>query len=276
MDRHGATWRWLFGAIALALLGLGVTGCGYSEEEWRAKLREIENLTNQLAAEQAQSQKSQQEIDDARARIEQLKAQLKAAGVDIANLSKDIEEQARALEEYKKRAAQLEEIKRRFELLRAKLQSLSKLGLKVTVRKNRMVIQLPGDVLFDTGRAKLRTKGQEILLQVAAVVRNDAELRKRHFQVAGHTDNTPLRAGVYRDNWGLSVMRAREVLVFLITPEDKDGGGLDPNRWSASGYGETDPVAANDTPENRQINRRCELVVIPNVEEMLDLKTLVK
>ena len=52
------------------------------------------------------------------------------------------------------------------------------------------------------------------------------------------------------------------------------GGGLKPERWSASGYGDTDPVKANDTPENKQANRRCELVVLPNVEEMLDLKTL--
>jgi chemotaxis protein MotB len=258
------------------LVGVIGAGCGYSEEEMRAKQREIDNLRNQLSAEQAQNQKAQKEIDDARARIEQLKAQLKAAGVDMANLSKNIEEQARALEEYKKRAAELEKIKRRFELLRAKLQGLTKFGLNVTVRNNRLVIQLPGDVLFDTGRVSLRDKGEEILLQVASVIRGDSDLSKRQFQVAGHTDNQPLRAGIFKDNWGLSVMRAREVLAFLIKPTGDGGGGLSPKNWSASGYGSLDPVAPNDTPEGRQKNRRCELIVVPNVEEMLDLKTLVK
>jgi len=268
--------RWLVCAGVLALLGTMLPACGYSEEEWRAKLREIDSLKSELNAEQAQNQKAQRELHDARARIEQLKAQLKAAGVDMADLSKNFEEQARALEEYKKRAAQLEEIKRRFELLRAKLQGLTKFGLSVTVRNNRLVIQLPGDVLFDTGRVSLRPKGEEILLEVAAVIRGDADLSKRDFLVAGHTDNQPLRAGVFKDNWGLSVMRAREVLAFLIKPEADGGGGLNPNNWGASGYGEMDPVEPNDTAEHRQANRRCELVVVPNVEEMLDLKTLVK
>ena len=52
------------------------------------------------------------------------------------------------------------------------------------------------------------------------------------------------------------------------------GGGLDPKRWSASGYGETDPIASNDSPEGRAKNRRVELILMPDVEEMLDLKSL--
>jgi chemotaxis protein MotB len=276
MMTHAARWRWLMGLVLGTVLGTISLGCGYTEEEMRAKQREIDNLRNQLSAEQAQSQKAQKEIDDARARIEQLKAQLKAAGVDMATLSKNMEEQARALEEYKKRAAELEKIKRRFELLRAKLQGLTKFGLNVTVRNNRLVIQLPGDVLFDTGRVSLRKKGEEILVQVASVIRGDSDLSKRQFQVAGHTDNEPLRAGIFKDNWGLSVMRAREVLAFLIKPTADSGGGLSAGNWSASGYGSLDPVAPNDTAEGRQKNRRCELIVVPNVEEMLDLKTLIR
>jgi chemotaxis protein MotB len=114
--------------------------------------------------------------------------------------------------------------------------------------------------------------------QVADVIRNDKELQARSFQVAGHTDNKPLAGGPYRDNWGLSVMRAREVLSFLVAPvEGKNGGGgLPPDHWSAAGYGDTDPVVANDNPEGMQKNRRVELVVVPNVEEMLDLKSLTK
>ena len=266
--------RWLLGLSLVALFG--IAGCGYSEDEMRAKQHEIDKLHKELTAEQAQNKKAQKELDDARTNIEQLKGMLEAKGIDYAKLSKDAEEQARALEEYKKRAAQLEEIKRRFEALRSKLQKLTELGLNVTVRNNRMVIQLPGDVLFDTGRDTLKKKGEEILGQVAGVIRGDAELAKRHFQVAGHTDNTPLHAGAYKDNWGLSVMRAREVLAFLIKPEAEKGGGLDNKHWSASGYGDTDPVDSNDTVEGRSKNRRCELVVVPNVEEMLDLNALVK
>jgi chemotaxis protein MotB len=269
--------RWTKGWVVLAaalLAGAGAPGCGYSEDEMQAKIREIEGLKNQLTAEQAQHKKAQGELDAAAARIEELKKQLKEAGVDISNLNANLEEQARALEDYKRRAEQLEAIKRRFEALRSKLQALTKLGLNVTVRNNRMVIQLPGDVLFDTGKETLKKVGEDILVKVAEVIRNDAQLANRTFQVAGHTDGQPLQGGRFKDNWGLSVMRAREVLVFLVSPTEKGGGGLSPSRWSAAGYGETDPVKPNDTPDNMQLNRRVELVVMPNVEEMLDLKAL--
>jgi chemotaxis protein MotB len=257
---------------------LFVTGCGYSEDEMRAKLREIQSLKEQLAAEGAQNKKFQKELDEARAQIEQLKSQLSDANVDVATLKSEKDEIAKALEEFKRRAAQLDEIKRRFELLRAKLQGLTNLGLKVTVRHNKMLIELPGDVLFDSGRETLKKSGQDILLKVAEIVRRDSSLMERDFQVAGHTDNQAYGAGPFKDNWGLSVMRAREVLAFLVKPEKDKGGGLNPAHWSASGYGDTDPLptANNDTPEGRQANRRCELVVMPKLEEMLDINSLIK
>jgi chemotaxis protein MotB len=169
-------------------------------------------------------------------------------------------------------------------------------------------------VLFASGSDVLSAEGNKILLQVADVIQNDPALRDRQYQVAGHTDDQPLKraAETFHDNWGLSLMRARQVLVFLVaSPEadrppappkkaappvskpagkaekaekvkpaapppepERSGGSLNPKRWSASGYGQTDPVVANDTPEGRKKNRRVELVLMPDVEEMLDLKSL--
>jgi len=156
--------------------------------------------------------------------------------------------------------------------------------LKVEIRRNRMVIRLPGDVLFASGDDKLSKEGDKVLDAVADVIRNDKQLSARYFQVAGHTDNKPLSGGRFGDNWGLSTMRAREVLVYLISPLDskpptakdksKGGGGLIAERLHAAGYGETDPIAKNDTDEGRKQNRRVELVLMPDVEEMLDLRSL--
>ncbi len=70
-------------------------------------------------------------------------------------------------------------------------------------------------------------------------------------------------------------MRARSVLVFL-TAAQPEGGGLKPDNWSCAGYGDTDPVASNETEEGRKKNRRVELVIEPNVEEMLNLNSLAK
>jgi chemotaxis protein MotB len=66
-------------------------------------------------------------------------------------------------------------------------------------------------------------------------------------------------------------MRSREVLLFLVN--DK-AAGMPPAKWSAAGFGDTDPVANNDLDEGRQKNRRSEIIVVPSVEEMLDLKTI--
>jgi chemotaxis protein MotB len=257
-------------STALLLLPLLVFGCGYSQEEWDQKVRENESLRNQLAAQRQAHKKCEADYADSLHEIDDLKKKLKERGINIDSLSAKLDEERKALEEYRRRAEQLDQIKKRFELLRQKLQKLTQLGLKVVVRDNRMVIQLPGDVLFDSGKEKLKKEGEDILRQVAEVVKGDADLKNREFQVAGHTDAKPLKGGQYQDNWGLSAMRARSVLIYLT----EGGGGLDRKNWSAAGYADTDPVASNDTEDGRQKNRRVELVVLPNVEEMLNLNSL--
>lgn len=262
-------------SVTVTLLSaLWLSACGYSQEEWDQKTRENEELRARLAAEQQARGKSESDYADALQEIEALKGQLTERGLSLDNMSASLAQQKKALEEYGMRMEQLEQVRKRFETLRAKLEQLTKLGLKVQVRGNRMLIQLPGDVLFDSGQDKLKNEGKDILLKIAEVIRGDSDLSKRHFQVAGHTDGKPLAGGTFKDNWGLSAMRARSVLVLLTTPTEKGGGGLDEGRWSASGYGSTDPVADNDTDEGRQQNRRVELVVQPNVEEMLNLNSL--
>jgi chemotaxis protein MotB len=278
---------WL-GAIACVLL-LG--GCGYSEDEWQAQLAKYGQLDQKHKAESAERKRTQADLDKAQRQIAELKEQLQKMGVNLdtinqqleqtgsqnKELSKNVEELQRALKEYQERAAQLERIKQRFELLRDKLKKLTELGLKVEIRRNRMVIRLPGDVLFASGDDKLQKEGNKVLDAVAEVIRNDKQLSGRYFQVAGHTDNKPLKGGRFGDNWGLSAMRARQVLLYLVGPVDakEGGGGLGGERLHAAGYGDTDPVAKNDSDDGRKQNRRVELVLMPDVEEMLDLKSLI-
>ena len=276
--------RMLVIAALAALLSLTVTGCGYSEDEWQAQLAKYGRLEGEHRATQAKLAQVTKDLEAEKERVAGLTEQLRLAGVDISKLNENLqqkegqvskltstlEEREKALAEYRARARQLELIKQRFETLKKKLEELTKLGLAVNVRKNRMVISLPGDVLFDSGKETLKKEGQEILLKVANVIRNDATLKNRDYQVGGHTDSKPY-GGVFRDNWGLSLMRAREVLLFLI---GQKGGSLPVLHWTAAGFADTDPVATNDTDEGRQKNRRCELIVVPSVEEMLDLNKI--
>lgn len=276
MQKRNPVFGRKFRAALIFSLASSAGACGYSQEEWDQKLRENENLQQQLKAQTQQNQKCDADYQAALSEIQDLKRKLLERGVNLENLTQSLEQQERALSEYQVRAAQLEQIRQRFELLRQKLEKLTQLGLSVEVRDNRMLIQLPGDVLFSSGQDKLTDDGTQILAQVAGVVRGDEDLSKREFQVAGHTDDVPLTRGPFKDNWGLSAMRARSVLTFLITPLEGGGGGLTPENWSAAGYASTDPVANNDTPEGRAKNRRVELVVLPNVEEMLNLNSLAR
>jgi chemotaxis protein MotB len=265
----------LFRHLSVLLL-LTLTACGYSQEEWDQKVRENESLRDQLTAQRQAHKKCEADYAAALQQIDELKRQLTERGINVENLNASLAEQRKALEEYARRTEQLDAIRKRFEVLQQKLQKLTQLGLQVEVRNNRMLIRLPGDVLFDSGSDKLKKEGSDILLQVAEVVRNDADLAKRSFQVAGHTDSKPLLGGRFGDNMGLSAMRARSVLVLLTTPTDKGGGGLSLSKWSAAGYADSDPVSTNETEEGRQKNRRVELVVQPDVEDMLNLKSLAR
>jgi len=260
----------------ILLTSVSLSACGYSQEEWDQKLRENEKLAADLKTQREAMKKAQVDNAEAVKEIEDLKKQLTERGINLENANASIAEQRKALEEYARRTEQLDAIRKRFELLQSKLQKLTQLGLKVEVRNNRMLIQLPGDVLFDSGKESLKDEGKKILLQIGDIVRGDADLSKRQFQVAGYTDSKPLAGGPFKDNWGLSAMRARSVLVLLTTPQDKGGAGLPESNWSAAGFGDTGPVASNDTEEGRNKNRRVELVVQPDVEEMLNLKSLAK
>jgi chemotaxis protein MotB len=269
---------------ALLALSLAPVGCGHTDEEMAQKQREIDKLSADLKTAQQQLADDQAKYTDAQSQIEQMKQQLREAGLSVDKSKEEASRLQQALAEYKQRSDQLAAIEQRFRELRSRLEALTKVGLKVVVRNNRMVIQLPGDVLFDSGKDELKTSGKEVLGQVADVIRNDSDLSKRNFQVAGHTDDQKYPpGGPFHDNWGLSLARARQVLLFLIAPVPKGGksglggGGLESKHWAASGYGDTDPQAGTlerQTLDEMQKNRRVELVLQPNVEEMINLNNI--
>ncbi len=80
--------------------------------------------------------------------------------------------------------------------------------------------------------------------------------------VEGHTDNVPISTKRFRDNWALSTERALAVLNYLLRNTK-----LDPVRFAAAGYGEYQPIVSNDTPENKALNRRVDIVVMPRMSK---------
>ena len=96
--------------------------------------------------------------------------------------------------------------------------------------------------------------------QVAAGLKT---LPTRRFQVAGHTDNVPIQTARFSSNWELSTARAVQVARFLVAQ------GVKPEELSAAGYGEFDPIAPNAEPSGRARNRRIEITLQPNIDELV-------
>ena len=132
--------------------------------------------------------------------------------------------------------------------------------LSIVIREGRMTLVLPNEVLFDTARTEIKPAGQKALRTIASVM---TTLPNRRYQIAGHTDTVPIHNARFASNWELSAGRSLEVLHFLVLQ------GVEPAKLSAAGYGEMDPVAENDTVEGRHKNRRTEIALQPNIDEIV-------
>lgn len=131
--------------------------------------------------------------------------------------------------------------------------------LQVKVQNGFLVIALAGDILFDSGKSKLKDEAKPVLGELASVLKG---LPGRLFQVAGHTDTN----GAEDLNWDLSMQRALTVVKFLIKDGGVDGKGL-----SAGGYAMYQPVNDNGTDDGKRGNRRVEFLLIPNLSELLNV-----
>ncbi len=131
--------------------------------------------------------------------------------------------------------------------------------VKVEMLSKGLVITFVAEVLFDSGKAQLRHDSFPKLDKVAGVL--NTTVADLNVGVEGYTDNEPIRRSGWKSNWELSSARALSVLHYL---SQKD---VSEPRLAAIGYGEYKPVAANDTKEGRQKNRRVEIVILPKTEK---------
>lgn len=123
----------------------------------------------------------------------------------------------------------------------------------VSPTKEGIVVSLREIGFFDSGSVALRPDAQSPLDSFVKVIAP----RRVRIRIEGHTDNVPIHNSRFDSNWELSTARATEIIKLFISRY-----GITPDRLSASGYGEYYPVASNDTPEGRAMNRRVDLVIL--------------
>jgi chemotaxis protein MotB len=134
--------------------------------------------------------------------------------------------------------------------------------LSVEIKDGKLYVSLQEKLLFKSGSAAVDPKGKEALQTLAQVLNNTPDI---NVVIEGHTDTVPIR-GKFEDNWALSVARATSI-VRVLTNEY----AVDSKRIVASGRGEYFPVADNSTPEGRARNRRTEIILSPNLNELFRL-----
>jgi len=247
-----------------------------ADQEQIAKLQhDVDDLTAQV---QDRDQKLsdlttsghnlQAQLDEQTAINARLRAELERLGKNVdavlqekGTMAKALDDARGRLDELRKAQAAAEARAELFRKFVEKFKSMVEAGqLKIATRAGRLVLQLPNDVLFDSGQTAIKPAGREAIAQIARVLKT---VQGRTFQVAGDTDNLPIQTPRFPSNWELSTARAVEVVKLLVAQ------GVDPRSLSAAGYGEFDPIERNDSAEGKAKNRRIEITLQPNLEELV-------
>lgn len=255
-------------AIPFVLAMSLAAGCGIPKEQWEAKLKENADLQTRVTDLEAQKKKLEEQIadlkkekDELQRTIDLLKGDMGKLGSDKADLLERMAKLNKTLEELERAKAAADKRNKAFRDLLAKFKAMVDAGkLQVEVRNGLMLVKLPDNILFDPGKTDLKKEGQEALAQVTRIL---SGIEGRKFQIAGHTDNVPTgKNSRFKSNWELSSARALVVLDLMVRE------GMDPKRLSAAGYADVLPVATNDTDDGKRQNRRIEIVLVPNIEDL--------
>ena len=145
-----------------------------------------------------------------------------------------------------------EDLQEKVEQLREQVEALKQSDSVVVSRSEKgLAIRLDSQLLFDLSKADLRAEAEPVLRGLVRALAN----MPNSVRVEGHTDNLPIASTQFPSNWELSAARAAAVVRYF------ESQGMDPRKLSAAGFGEWKPVARNDSPEERQKNRRVEIFV---------------
>jgi chemotaxis protein MotB len=135
--------------------------------------------------------------------------------------------------------------------------------LSVYIKDGKVYVSLEEKLLFKSGSDVVDPKGKEALKTLANVLNGTKDIT---VMIEGHTDNVPIKTSIFKDNWALSTARATSIVRILTTDY-----GFDPTRIAASGESEFHPVKLNETAEGRAGNRRTEIILSPNLNEIYKL-----
>jgi len=133
----------------------------------------------------------------------------------------------------------------------------------VKVLKGVVYISLSDNMLYKSGSYEISDRAGSTLSKIAKII---TDYKDYDVLIEGNTDNVPISKPNIRNNWDLSTLRASSVVQAL-----QNNFGVDPKRLTAGGRGEYNPIASNDTPDGRTMNRRTQIIITPKLDQFMDL-----
>jgi chemotaxis protein MotB len=256
--------NWLLVVAGSACLQMA---CGIDKEVYEAKVAELNKTKAQLDQQTKDAAEAKRRCDETQAKLDgenmAMKQRLQALGQDMSKLSGDMATAQKRMAEMQKQQELAEKRAAQYRDMMSKFRSMIDAGkLQVEIRDGLMLVKLPDNILFDPGKTEIKQAGKDAIAQVTQIL---SGIEGRKFQVAGHTDNIPIKSAKFPSNWELSTARAVSVVKLLV------GAGVKAEVLSAAGYAEFDPAQSNASDRGRSKNRRIEIALIPNLTELVNI-----
>jgi chemotaxis protein MotB len=222
-----------------------------SDSETRQLMGRLETTQRELYQREDQLNQTKSRLDKERQDLEQLQNELEQKSAKLLELQHIIDQ----------KDAQAESLKQK---LSSALIGFENEGLTITKRNGKVYVSLEEKLLFPSGSTEVDPRGKTALKKLAGVLEQNRDI---NIMIEGHTDDVPLKPGSrYADNWDLSVARSTAIIRILL-----EGSTINPKRLTAAGRGEYFPVDARKTEDARQRNRRTEIILEPNLDEVFNL-----
>ncbi len=222
-----------------------------SDTETRNLMEKLETAQRDLYKREDQLNQTETKLEKDRTELQQLKKELEQQNARLIELQKIINE----------KDAQADALKQK---LSSALIGFENQGLTITKKNGKVYISLDEKLLFPSGSTEVDPRGKNALQKLAGVLEQNRDI---NITIEGHTDDVPVIPGSkYADNWDLSAQRATAIIRILL-----DGTSINPKRLTAAGRGEYFPVDTHKTPDARQKNRRTEIILEPNLDEVYNL-----
>lgn len=222
------------------------------------KAKETKLLLEQLDEAQSKLLKKEDELNELSLTLRQKENELNKAQKDLNERSERVIVLEKIIQE---KDSSVTAIKNK---VQKALTGLEGDGLTIEQRNGKIYISLEEDLLFESGKYIINQNGVNALNKLSSALANQLDLE---ILVEGHTDNIQGSGrGAIKDNWDLSVMRATSVVKILL-----ENQAINPLQLTAAGRGEHNPIATNETPEGRKMNRRIEMILSPSLDDLYDI-----